>query len=241
MRDGLRALWSALIGLYDESTTFLRSNLAALAVDLPLILLVALVTLPFADPVQGELEVVWPWVLGAWSVLFFPSPGQVGMGQVALTATTRESPRYQEFRSSLRDGWRRGLVLYLLGMIGSGILLGNVYFYAAVLDGWPRAFAVLWLYLLVLWLTLQAYLVPLWHRLGRPRLRDQYGRAALLVLARPLLSLTLLAATLLIAAVGVGLLPVYVLGGHASVALVRAHAFRLVRLQIGDLVEEEFP
>src|SRR5207248_4338551 len=117
-----------------------------------------------------------------------------------------------------------GLRLFAIGVSGLVILAVNASFYLSAEAPALRALAVAWFYLGLFWLALQLYLGPLSILLGERRLLALYRRAALLVLAHPIYSLTFLFAIALFMLLSVVVVPLYPALGMAFVALMSTRA-----------------
>jgi uncharacterized membrane protein YesL len=171
-------------------------------------------------------------------LLFLPTPGNVALSGLALTAAGPDAPRFGQFRASLRAHWRLALRCFLVSTVVLAALVANIYFYAVLSSGWLRFISIVWLYGALFWLSLHLYLVPLLVYVSEPRLLDLYRRAAFVALGHPAYTFMLLAALLLVGFVSVVFLPVYVLVTGALVSLVQAHALREIRRRHGDVLEE---
>src|SRR3982074_142714 len=112
----LSTLWKALVGLYEETLVLVLGNLAALALNLPLGLILFLIGLPFTGTEEGGIA---QWLLGtiAWMMLFLPTPGHVALSGLALTAAGPDAPRFVQFRTSLRTHWRLALRCFLVSTV----------------------------------------------------------------------------------------------------------------------------
>jgi uncharacterized membrane protein YesL len=232
-----RALWRALVSLYEETLTLLIGNLAWLALNLPLFIVLVFVSIPFA----GFDESIGPqslMILIAWLFLFMPSPGGVGLAALAAATAGPDVPRMAIFWQAVRARWKLSLVCMLVSGVVAVALLGNLYFYAVVGTDWMRYASFLWLYASLFWLGMHVYLLPLLVHVSEPRLLDLYRRAALITLGHPIHTLILLVGMLLIGSLTLLFLPIYVLIGGAYIAMVQAHGFREIRRRHGDLPVE---
>jgi hypothetical protein len=234
---GLRTLWKALVGLYEETLVLVFGNVAAAALNLPVALALFLIGLPFAGTDEGGSAQTLLVVI-AWMLLFLPTPGNVALSGLALVAAGPDAPRFEQFRASLRTHWKLALRCSLLSLVILVALIANVYFYAVLSSGWVRFVSIVWLYGALFWLSLHIYLLPLLVYVSEPRLVDLYRRAAFVALGHPAFTIVLLFALLLVGFVSVVFLPVYVLVTGAFVSLVQAHALREIRRRHGDLLDE---
>jgi uncharacterized membrane protein YesL len=232
-----RALWRALVSLYEDTLTLLYGNLAWLALNLPLFIVLVFVGTPFAS-FEGGMGPQSLMILIAWLLLFMPSPGGAGLAALAAAAAGPDVPRMNVFWDAVRARWRLSLVCMLVSGVVAVALLANLYFYGIVATDWMRYASFLWLYATLFWLGMHVYLLPLLVHVQEPRLFDLYRRAALITLGHPIHTLVLFIGMLLIGSLTLIFLPVYVLIGGAYIALVQAHGFREIRRRHGDLPVE---
>jgi len=232
-----RALWLALVGLYEETAILVASNLAWVLTSLLLFLVLALITLPFAGVVPGGGP---EWVLAmlGWILLFMPHPPGIALASIATVAAGPDVPRLSLFWSTLRERWRIGLICFVISLVITVALMANVYFYANFTDGILRFVTILWLYGVLFWFAMHVYVLQLLVHVAEPRIFDIYRRAAFIALGHPIFTLILLVELLVIGTLCVIFVPAYVLVGPAYLAMVQAHAFREIRRRHGDLVEE---
>jgi uncharacterized membrane protein YesL len=238
---GLRTLWAALVGLYDETLVLILGNLAALALNLPIGLALFLIGLPFAGPAEAGGS-QWLLVTIAWLLPFLPTPGNVALGGLAYIAAGPDVPHFAAFRESLRTHWKLALRCLPVSLVILIALVANTYFYVVFSSGWLRFVSVLWLYGTLFWLSLHIYFVPLLVHVEQPRLVNLYRRSAFVALGHPGYTIVLLIALLAISLLSVVFVPVYVLLAGSLVSLIQAHALREIRRRHGDLpveVEEE--
>jgi uncharacterized membrane protein YesL len=240
-----RTVWVAIVGLYEETLVLLVGNVAALALNLPigllLFLLIALATIVLGLPVVGtadEGSSTWLLVTIAWLLTLMPTPGNVALAGLTGVAAGPDAPSFAMFRETLRSHWRLALRCSLVSLVVLVALIGNVAFYASV-GGWLRFASILWLYGTLFWLSLHIYLAPLLVHVAEPRLFDLYRRAAFVALGHPGYSMLLLLVILFVGLISVIFLPAYVLIGAAFISLVQAHALREIRRRHGDLVEPD--
>ena len=233
----LRALWMALVGLYEDTLVLVAANVAAFALNLVIGLVVLVVALLF-PAVQDD--VARQWLIGTilWLVLYLPTPGNVALGGLAQVAAGPDIPRFSAFRDALRTHWRLALRCTAVSTFVTVALVWNVWFYFSVGTGWLQLVSILWLYVTLFWLSLHIYVVPLLLHVSEPRVFDVYRRAAFLALGHAGYTIVLLIALLVIGALSVVFLPVYVLVSGAYISLIQAHALREIRRRHGDLVAE---
>ena len=233
-----RTLWAALIGVYEETLVLLAGNVAALALNLPIGILLLALGLVIAP--GGETPTVeWLLALIAWLIVFLPTPGNVALAGLTQVAAGPDVPRFAEFRAALGRHWRLAARCSLVSVVVLGVLVWNVSFYARFWPEWPSFITIVWLEAVLIWLGLHIYLVPLLLHVTEPRLLDVYRRAALITLGHAFYTVVLLVLLLLVAFAAVVFLPVYVLVAPAFLSLAQAHALREVRRRHGDLPTDQ--
>lgn len=134
---------------------------------------------------------------------------------------------WEEAKQSFGKSWQLAGV-NLLGLI---IVLVNFNFYLR-LNNALRYAAILWLYLLLLWLAMQIYLFPLLFEMEEPRLGWILRNAVLLPLIRPGYTLLLLILLIAVTFLSSVLFLLLVVAWPALLALVGARALVTV---IADL------
>jgi uncharacterized membrane protein YesL len=240
---GFRTVWAAVVGMYEDTLVLVGGNLAAVALNLPLALLVLLVALPFAwNADQPGIQ----WIIAAiaWFMAFLPTPGNVALAGVTRMAAGHDVPRLSAFVDTLRARWGIASRCALVSVVVLVALLWNVMFYVGFGPGWPLLVTIVWLYATLFWLGMHVYLAPLLVHVAEPRLLDLYRRAAFLTLGHAGYTFVLLLLLLAITFATVVFLPFYVLLAQSFVSLAQANALREIRRRHGDLpaeaeVEEE--
>jgi hypothetical protein len=233
-----RTVWTAFVSLWEETLVLLGANLAALALNVPIGLIIVLVALPFGLVWNGEqFNTLFFLGLGVVGTLL-PTPGNVALAGLTQVAAGPDVPRFAAFRAALGSHWRLALRCSLISALILGILVWNVSFYAGFGPGWPLLVTIFWLYASLFWLSLHLYLVPLLVHVAEPRVFDLYRRSAFIAVGHAGYTLVLLVLLLIIATAAVVFLPVYVLVGPAFVSLAQAHALREIRRRHGDLTIE---
>jgi uncharacterized membrane protein YesL len=233
-----RTLWAALVSLYDETLVLVGANLATVALNLPLALLLFLIGLPFFSTSEGP-GTQWLVAIIVWLMPFMPTPGNLALAGVTRVAAGPDVPRLALFRESLREHWRLALRATLVSLVVIAALAWNVTFYLGQTSGLLQFVSILWLYAVVFWLSVHIYFVSLAVHVAEPRLFDLYRRAIFIALGHPVYTLLVLLVLLVFAFAAVVFLPVYLLVGPAFVSLTQAQALREIRRRHGDLVETD--
>jgi uncharacterized membrane protein YesL len=232
-----RTVWTALVGIYEETLVLVGGNVAALALNVPIGLVlfaIGLILLPSGEETNAQ----WLLAVIAWLLPFLPTPGNVALAGITRVAAGPDIPRFAEFTQSLRGLWWLALRCSAVSLSVLALLVWNVAFYVNVETPWVRFVSFLWLYATLFWLSLHIYLSPLLVHVAEPRLLDVYRRAAFVALGHPGYSLLLLLLLLALSFASVVFLPVYVLAAGAFINLAQAHALREIRRRHGDLVVE---
>ncbi len=234
---GFRTVWAALVGLYEDTLVLVGGNLAAVALNLPLGLVLLLITLPLLSATEaGEQPTLqWPIAAIAWFITFLPTPGNVALAGVTRAAAGHDVPRFSAFGETLRARWGIASRCAVVSVVVLVALLWNVAFYLNFGPGWPLLVTIVWLYATVFWLGMHLYLVPLLVYVAEPRVVDLYRRAAFVTLGHAGYTFILLVSVLLITFATVVFLPLYVLLAQAFVSLAQANALREIRRRHGDL------
>jgi hypothetical protein len=162
MLTGFRVIWRALIHFWDESLLMIRANVTWFIVSLPIYLITAIVCGFFIPPIDPEAgDNILPWIMAAFILVTIPGPISVGVYAIANHIVNEETPDFSLFWRAIKLLWKKALVIYLIGAIVLGGLIFNTSFYMQVSTGLLQAVAILWLYGILYWLSLQAYLMPL--------------------------------------------------------------------------------
>ena len=225
-----RTLWTALVGLYEETLVLLGGNLAAVALNLPIGVLLVLLGLGASADTQWLIAVV------GWGLMFVPTPANLALAALAQASASPDVPRFATFTTALRRYWPLALRCSVVSLAALVSLVW--YVVVAVTLSWPPLIAIVWLYATLFWLSLHVYLAPLAVHVAEPRVLDLYRRAALIAMGHPGYTFILLLLLLAVSFACVVFLPVYVLVGLVFVSLVQTHALREIRRRHGDLVSQ---
>ncbi len=232
-----RTLWTALIGLYEETLILVGGNLASVALNLPIGVLLFLVGLAL-QPDAGQANSAFVVLVVGALVPFLPTPGNIALAALTHAAAGPDVPHFAVFVHALRRRWRLGVACSALSLAIFVALIWNISFYSTLGPGWPLFAVIFWFYATLLWASIHVYVLPLTAHVAEPRLLDLYRRAALIAIGHPGYTLPLLVLLLIVSIAAVAFLPVYVLVAPALVSLVEAHALREIRRRHGDLIVE---
>jgi hypothetical protein len=223
MLAAAKVLRWALVGLYDETTLLFKANLVWFLLTLPLglpLVLAVLLLMPHGSGEGEPVGFVLAMLVSGLLLLIIPNPASLGVYRLAATIQGKESPPLRQFLDATRQNLRLGLGLYVTGLMGLMLLGVAASFYLRAEPAALQALSVLYLYLVLFWLALQLYLGPLAMLLGERRPLALYRRAALLVLAHPIYSLTFLLAFALLTLLCFIALPLFPALAMSFVALV---------------------
>ena len=175
MLTGFRVLWRALIHFWDESLLMIRANVTWFVVSLPLYIVTAAVTGLLLTLAQAWVAVpadaaeaavtdeasALPWLLAAFIMVIMPQPISAGVYAIASHIVGEETPDFSLFWRAIRTLWKTALATYAIGAAVFFGLIFNTSFYMSSSIGILNAVAILWLYAIVYWLSMQTYIMPL--------------------------------------------------------------------------------
>ncbi len=175
MLTGFRVLWRALIHFWDESLLLIRANLTWFVVSLPLYFVTVAVTglllalaqawagvpVEAAEGMPTDEASALPWLLGAFIMVIMPQPISAGVYAIANHVVNEETPDFSLFWRAIRALWKPALATYAIGAALFFGLIFNTSFYLSSSVAVLNAVAILWLYAIVYWLSLQTYVMPL--------------------------------------------------------------------------------
>ncbi len=148
-------LWKSVREVYDNLFPLVGMNLLWLVLSVPLLVVISGILLVFRLDNTAAITA---------SILFAtlgPNPASIGIHRYANGLVHEQIIDFSLYWSGLRQYWRRCLVLALIGVVGSGILGVNLYFYLTADSQLLHIFAILWLYAIVLWAMMLLYMGPL--------------------------------------------------------------------------------
>jgi hypothetical protein len=141
-----------------------------------------------------------------------PNPVLAGVQAGTRELLTTGEGSLADCRRGLRAYWKVAAVTWLLAVPITAVILLNVAFYGGLIGGQYHIgtaagpLEVIWLVIMLFWLSLHLYVFPLLLAQERPKAFLAYRNAAVLVLARPLFTVTVevvwLAVLILAAATG---------------------------------------
>jgi hypothetical protein len=193
-----RALGAAIAHIMGHVTISFVANVTAVILSIPLLL--ALAALSFALHSYALIPLGIIILLG-----ILPSPTSCGLQFLASELAHGEMVSLSDLRTGLRDYWRVALRTWLVSLAVMVLILVNLAFYAGQISstGSPlHAVAgpatALWVFALLLWTAMHLYVFPLLLAQEDRSLRTTYRNALVIVVSRPLFTVIVLLAWLLI-------------------------------------------
>jgi hypothetical protein len=224
---GLKAIALAFRQIGGRFLLSLGANLTAVALSIPLLVIVLL-----AASLLRSLSVVPLGVAVLLGIL--PNPASTGLQAVTRELGRGASPDLHDQWPALRAYWRPALKTWLISAAVTGICVLNVAFYASQagsrassLRGIAGPLSIVWALLLVFWLGIHLYVAPLLLAQERYDIWLIYRNAAVIAMSRPFASWTVIFVwfALLVFSATTGLATVI---GLALGAAIQQNAFRLL-------------
>jgi hypothetical protein len=191
MRLGFRAGGSACYQVFSHLTLSFGGNLLAMLLSLPIVL--ALIVVAFFVHSLRVVPLGIAVLVGA-----LPNPACMGLQTLARElARGGHTPGFGEQWQGLRMYWRVSLRAWLVAVAITITCALNVAFYAtqaanrgASLHAVAAPLFVFWTLILLLWLGVHLYVAPLLLAQAEARVLLAYRNAAVIMLSRPVASLT---------------------------------------------------
>jgi uncharacterized membrane protein YesL len=244
----LRAIWAGILDGYNELFPIVGMNLLWLLFNIPLAF-VGLVAIQIITVTMGIEEDSRQSVALVFSLLYAillvvgPNPASAGMHLWANRLVKEERVEFSLFWEGLRTYWLRSLVLFLISTVGLFLLIANSLFYLRSDITALRIFGIVWLYGVVLWMSMQIYMLPLLVEQEDKRIRLVLRNALFLSIANIVPSLVLLVVISILVILSIGLTLLIALLTGSVVALIAARALQMLleRYRAGDRAEGETP
>jgi len=182
------------------------------------------------------LAVVW-WVLTLLVVT--APPAAAGLHLVANRIVHGRRVSFGLFWEGFQQYFVAGWKVAALDLLALVLLLSNLQFYYSLANPWIRLVTILWLYGLILWLALQFYLFPLLLEQEDRGILLVYRNGLVLLFARPVFALTLLAVVALVSLASFFLVIPLVLAWPPLLALVANRATVTLVEESAALAEAE--
>ena len=182
---GLRAVGASVAHVFTHVFASVTGNLVAAVLSIPFILAVGVVALSSRSFSLLPLGV-------ALFVGVLPNPCTAGVHVMAHELATGGYLTFSDYWEGLRRYARPAGFAWLLSFAVTVVILGNMAFYAhsaGYATGTLRAVGLplflLWLFLLVIWISIHLYVFPLLIEQEVKNIRLVYRNAALMVIGRP--------------------------------------------------------
>ena len=232
MGRAFRAIWLGILDAYGELFPAVGMNLLWFVLTIPFSLLglgivqIAAGGQPDADT-QTTAFLVYGVMLALWLVTG-PNPLAAGIHLWANRLVKEERVEFSLFWEGLRTYWRSALVLFLLSGVGLMLLVANARFYLDSQYVPLKIFGVVWVYAIVLWLSMQIYLLPLLVEQDDKRLRLVLRNAFFLMMANILPTLVIFVVLTVLVILSIALSLLIVLLTAVVVALIAARTLQLL-------------
>jgi uncharacterized membrane protein YesL len=229
----LRAVWAGIVDGYNELFPIVGMNLLWLLFNIPLgfLGLVAIQVITIAMGIEEEsrqsVALVFS-LLFAVLLVIGPNPAASGIHLWANRLVKEERVEFALFWEGLRAYLGKSLALFSISVVGLFLLIANALFYLRS-DLTPlRIFGIVWLYAIVLWMSMQLYMLPLLVEQDDKRVRLILRNAFFLTMANVVPSLILLVVLTVLVVLSIGLTLLIALLTGSVVALIEARALQLL-------------
>lgn len=167
---------------------------------------------------------IYVWANVLWFLLSLPiitAPAAwAGLVNLSRQLYLNKTATLEDFWVGFRMNLKRGALMAIINLVVIGINLFNLGTYVYSLDFVTVALRTVWWLTLVLWITVQFYMWPMFYELKKPTLREALRNALVMVLLNPLFTIVLMIVVALLAAISTFLFPAWVLlTGSALAAL----------------------
>jgi len=190
MRLGFRAVRSSCYQVFSHVALSFGGNVVAILLSLPIVL-VSIVA-AFAVHSLSLVPLGVALLVGA-----LPNPACMGLQTLAREFARGQTPDFADQWQGLRTYWRVALRAWLIAAAITITCALNAAFYATraanATTSWhtiAAALSVVWTLLLLLWLGVHLYVAPLLLAQAEARVLLAYRNAAVIMLTRPVASLT---------------------------------------------------
>lgn len=158
----------------------------------------------------------------AFLLMIGPNPASAGIQVYARQLIREERVEFGLFWQGLRDYWKKSAILMLVSVAGATMLAINIGFYAA-LPGALKYVAILWLYGLYFWLSIQLFVQGLLVEQENKSLKLIYRNALILAIDSPVTTLIffVILTAFSILSVGISLLVALIAGAVIAIAEMR--------------------
>lgn len=166
MITGIRAIWRGIVDTYGDLFPMVGMNALWLLFSLPilfvLLFLVALL-LPvlIQDAPLRDTAFALIGIVLATNLVVGPNPAASGIHLWANRLVNDERVEFGLFWDGLREYLKKASILFLISCLGFILLISNAVFYLQQQNGALQLFGLIWVYLILFWLCVQLYMLPL--------------------------------------------------------------------------------
>jgi uncharacterized membrane protein YesL len=213
MGKALSIAWRGIVDTYSELFPMVGMNLVWVAISLVLSPFLIAIWSPATAMVTGivarstgvtedaSAALEFAVIFAVFTLVFGPNPGYLGAHNY-INHLLNEHPTYFGMVwEGLRKYWARALALFGVSTLVYGVLVVNIAFYLSNESVVLQVVGVLCLYILLIWTTMQMYLLPLLIEQEDKRFRLIYRNAAVLAMDNVVVSAVLLVVTVALVAV----------------------------------------
>jgi uncharacterized membrane protein YesL len=244
----LRAVWAGIVDGYNELFPIVGMNLLWLLFNIPLgflglvVIQVITIAMGIEEDARQSVSLVFSLVYAVLLVVG-PNPAASGIHLWANRLVKEERVEFALFWEGLRTYLARSLLLFTISTVGLFLLIANALFYLRSDLTALRIFGIIWLYAIVLWMSMQIYIMPLLIEQDDKRIRLILRNALFLTMANVLPSLILIVVLTVLVVLSLGLTLLIALLTGSVVALIEARALQLLleRYRAASPAEGENP
>ena len=237
MAKALRVFWSSMGTYYGELFPMAGMNLLWFVFSLPLFFIIMglFALIGTVVPALGYLSnaallgpLLFYFVL--LLLLLAPNPASAGLHYYANQAARQQLLDFGYFWTGLRQYAARSALLFGIGIFGVLLMLFNLTFYVTSPNEYVKLLAIVFLYVLYFWLSMQVYILPLLIERKNKSALFILKNAALVALDNPGFTFVTFALICLWAVICLVLTPLVPLASMAVVATMQNKAL-LSRLE----------
>ncbi len=212
-------IWTSIKSVYDELYSFIGMNLIWFGASLVALLILGFFMTVFNVPEQVILVIVLVFIIG-------PNPAAAGLHYYARHIFKEEIVGFHLFWEGLRAYARWAAVLFLVSLAVAAVLLVNLSFYAGresesgLMQTVFIAISVLVFWVLVLWLMMQPYMLPLLIEQQDKRIIIVIRNSALLAVDNMFMSFLILVVFIILSVIALILPLIIATVGAALMAMI---------------------
>jgi uncharacterized membrane protein YesL len=244
-------VWRSCVSVYNELFLMIGTSLLWWLTGGFFIALAVFLGLGMVEPVVQSMNVLTPTTSSAgWLALIMPIIAIIaitalpaGPATAALANVTHRVARDLRadrsfFFEGFREYWKKALgVSAILALVTSALIL-NLLFYFSRPEPFLKALTLLFVVLLLFWLSVQVYAFPILVGMKEASVLGAIKMALMMAFANPLFSMLIIVIAALLTGLSVVLTILVLLIWPAMMLLLGSHALKLVvELAVGPTVE----